>query len=194
MRRFGKWLFVLTLILVPAIASAQSFAIDPAHTTVGFSVKHFGVSNVSGAFSDVTGTLEWDGKNLETAKTEIKIAAKSVDTRTQKRDDHLRSADFFEVAKYPSIAFKSKSVKLTGQNTATVVGDLTIKAITKEVTLDVTFNGTMDDPWGNERAGFSATGKLNRHDWGVTAPNTVDKAIGDEIKITIETEFTRPKK
>ncbi|MCC6160009.1 MAG: YceI family protein [Deltaproteobacteria bacterium] len=194
MRRFGKWLFVLTLILVPAIASAQSFAIDPAHTTVGFSAKHFGVSNVAGAFSDVTGSLEWDGKNLETAKTEIKIAAKSVDTRNAKRDDHLRNADFFEAAKFPSIAFKSKSVKLTGQNTATVVGDLTIKAITKEVTLDVTFNGTVDDPWGNERAGFSATGKLNRHDWGVTAPGATDKAIGDEIKITIETEFTRPKK
>jgi len=182
-------LFLALLFAAPA-AFAATYQLDPSHTQIHFTIPHLMVFKVRGNFNDFAGSVEADssGKALMAATATIKTA--SIDTRNQKRDDHLRSADFFDAGKYPEISFSSK--KVTGSdNDITVVGDLTIKGVTKEVTLKGGFLGAATDPWGNKRAGFEATGKINRFDYGLTwnkALETGGVVVGEEVEIGLEIE------
>lgn len=183
-------LLALALLLVAPAAFAATYQIDPAHTQIHFTVAHLVVFKVRGNFNEFSGNVEADtaSKTLSGASATIQVA--SVDTRNQKRDEHLRSADFFEVAKYPEMSFVSKTVTGSGSN-ITLTGDLTIKGITKEIVLQGGFLGATTDPWGNQRAGFEATGKLNRRDFGLLwnkALDTGGMVVGDEIEIGLEVE------
>lgn len=171
-----------------------TWTIDPAHTEIGFAVRHLMLSTVRGRFGAVTGTVTVDEKSPRTAKVDVTVDVSSVDTRQEMRDNHLRSPDFFDVAKYPTMHFVSKKIEGDVTKKFRVIGDLTIKDTTREVALDVTLEGRAIDPWGNDRVGFSATGKLNREDFGLTwnqALETGGVLVGDEIKLSIDAELVR---
>ncbi len=182
-------LIVAILLAVPS-SFAATYQIDPAHTQIHFTIPHLMVFKVRGNFNDFSGRVEADpaSNSLSSAQATIQVA--SIDTRNQKRDDHLRSADFFQAEKYPEMTFVSKSVSGNGSDIQ-VVGDLTIRGITKEITLNGAFLGAATDPWGNQRTGFEATGKLNRKDFGLTwnkALETGGVVVGDEVEIGLEVE------
>jgi polyisoprenoid-binding protein YceI len=163
--------------------------LDPAHSTADFTVRHMMVTNVRGSFGAVHGTIEFDPDNPENASVEGKIEAASINTGTEDRDNHLRSGDFFDVENYPHITFSSTEVEPTGDNTAKVTGDLTIRDVTNPVTLDVTFLGQGDSPFGDTRAGFEATGKINRKDFDLTWNQALESGgvlVGDEVKISLD--------
>ena len=192
MTRYLATLFIMLFVSVPA-AFAVTYQVDPAHTEINFTVPHLMVFKVRGNFNDFSGKIEVDGgkQTLTAVSADIKTA--SLDTRNEKRDEHLRSADFFEVGKYPDITFVSKKVSGNGPD-ITVVGDLTIKGVTKEVTLKGGFLGTNTDPWGNQRAGFEATGTINRHDFGLNWNKTLETGgvlVGDNVVIGLEVEAVR---
>jgi polyisoprenoid-binding protein YceI len=187
---------VLSLFLIlPAAAqmqtpNLQTWNIDPNHTAAQFSVRHLGISTVRGSFTKVSGSIQYDPS--EPAKTTIDAAidANSVDTRVEKRDSDLRSPNFFDVAKYPTLTFKSKRVETAGSGKMKVVGDLTILGVTKEVILDVDGpTAPIKDPKGNLHMGASATTTVNRKDFGV---NGAGAAVGDDVPITIDMELVRP--
>ncbi len=171
-----------------------TWKIDPAHSLVEFAVRHLMITSVRGRFTDVKGTVVTEGDDPATAQVEVIIDVNTIDTREPQRDAHLRSADFFDVEKYPSITFKSKRVTDERGDHFKLVGDLTIHGVTKEVVLDVASEGRAKDPWGSERAGFSATTKINRKDFGLNwnqALETGGWLVGDEIKITIDLELIK---
>ncbi len=171
--------------------ATATWALDPAHSEVQFKVKHMMITNVTGQFNVVNATIETDGDEFKKASVSFTADAVSVNTANEKRDEHLKSADFFDVEKYPSITFTSSSFDAT---TSKVAGDLTIKGITKPVTLDVEFSGTGKDPWGNVKAGFSLTGKINRTDWGLNwnaALETGGILVSEEVKLSAEVQFTK---
>jgi polyisoprenoid-binding protein YceI len=150
---------------------------------------------VKGRFGAATGTVSTDGDDFATAEVEVSIDAASLDTREPARDTHLRSADFFDVQQFPAITFKSRTVRpQTGHGRYTVAGDLTIRGISREIALDVTTEGFVRDPWGHEKAGFSAVGHLNRKDFGLTwnvALETGGVLVGDEVKLHLDVELTK---
>lgn len=167
------------------------WAIDSTHSSIDFSVKHMMIANVKGSFHKFEAKVEADPEDLTTASIEFDIDVNSIDTRNSDRDAHLRSADFFETDKYPSIRFVSKSIAAKGDGDYAVTGDVTIRGITRSETFEVTFEGVGKDPWGNEKAGFSAKGKLKRSDYGLTYNAVLEAGgvlIGDEIKIALEIE------
>jgi polyisoprenoid-binding protein YceI len=173
-----------------AAAQAGTWQIDPNHTAAQFSVKHLGVSTVRGAFTKVTGTAKHDPADPSKDSLEATIDANSVDTRVEMRDKDLRSPNFLDVQKYPTITFHSKQVKVVGPGKLQFAGDLTIHGVTKEVVLDVDGpSAPIKDPWGNQRIGTSASTKITRQDFGV---NGAPGVVGDEITITIDTELTQP--
>ena len=190
MHRFA---FVLTVVLAMAAAAtaqAGTWQIDPNHSAAQFSVRHLGVSTVRGAFMKVTGSAKYDAADPSKGSTEVTIDANSVDTRVQMRDNDLRSPNFLDVQKYPTITFQSKQTKSAGAGKLQIIGDLTIHGVTKEVTLDVDGpSAPIKDPWGNQRIGASASTKINRKDFGV---NGAPGVVGDEITITIDTELIQP--
>lgn len=176
--------------------ATKTWQIDSAHTDAAFAVKHLMISTVRGHFGAVSGTVTVDEDDPKSAKVDVRIDTKSIDTRQQQRDDHLRSADFFDVATYPEIRFVSKRIDGDPRGAFKLTGDLTIRGATREITLDVTNEGIGDDPWGNLRAGFSATGKISRGNFGLTwnqALETGGVVVGDEVKITIDVEITTAK-
>jgi len=182
----------VTALAMAATAAAQSgtWQIDPNHTAAQFSVKHLGVSTVRGAFTKVTGTAKYDPADPSKDSLEATIDANSVDTRVEMRDKDLRSPNFLDVQKYPTITFHSKQVKVVGPGKLQFAGDLTIHGVTKEVVLDVDGpSAPIKDPWGNQRIGTSASTKITRQDFGV---NGAPGVVGDEITITIDTELTQP--
>ncbi|MDL4839129.1 YceI family protein [Aquibacillus rhizosphaerae] len=169
----------------------QTFKVDPTHTSVDFSVKHMMVSKVKGAFHDFDVKFVADPEDLTTAEIEFNIGVKSIDTRNSQRDEHLRSADFFDVENHPNITFKSTKVTKTGDNSYEVTGDVTLAGKSKTETFNVNFEGQGQDPWGNQVFGFSADGVIKRSDYGITynaALETGGVLIGDDIKFTIEME------
>jgi len=188
--------FVFTAVLgltlsAAAAAQAGSWQIDPNHTSAQFAVKHLAVSTVRGAFMKVSGSAQYDPADASKDSVDITIDASSVDTRVQMRDNDLRSPNFLDVQKYPTITFKSKQVKSAGDGKLQMVGDLTIHGVTKEVVLDVDGpSAPIKDPWGNQRIGTSASTKVNRKDFGV---NGLPAVVGDDINITIDTELIQPK-
>jgi polyisoprenoid-binding protein YceI len=184
---------VLAFLFVPAPASAGAYTLDPAHTTIGFSVKHLGLMSVTGTFDEYQGTGDWDGKTLTSGSADITIQVKSVNTRNETRDKHLRTG-FFDAEKYPTITFKTDKVVKTVKDKAKVMGDLTIRGVTKKVTLDLTYLGTVEkDPWGNTRSAFKATTTINRKDFGVKVDDAADLLVGDDVHISIESEAIKQK-
>jgi len=190
MSRFVFPLIAALAMAASAAAQAGTWQIDPNHTAAQFSVRHLGVSTVRGAFTKVTGTVKHDPTDPTKDSIDVTIDANSVDTRVEMRDNDLRSARFFDVQKYPSITFHSKSVKVAGAGKMQITGDLTIHGVTKEVVLDVDGpTEAIKDPMGKgQRMGASAMTKVNRQDFGVSA---LPGVVGDEITITIDVEMTK---
>ncbi|HKI01366.1 MAG TPA: YceI family protein [Thermoanaerobaculia bacterium] len=169
---------------------ADTFAVDTVHSEIGFQVRHF-VSQARGRFNEFSGTVEMDPKNLPASSVDFKIKAASIDTNQPDRDKHLRSADFFDVEKFPEITFKSKSVKSTGENTFDVTGTLTMHGVSKDVTLPVTYSGQIKDQRGNVHAGFSTSVTINRKDFGVNFNQALDNGgvvLGEDVKVNIDLE------
>jgi polyisoprenoid-binding protein YceI len=169
----------------------MNWTIDKAHSLAEFSVKHMMVSTVKGRFKTISGNITWDEKNPANSSVEATIDATSITTHDEKRDAHLASADFFEHEKYPTITFKSKKVEANKADEFKVIGDLTMHGVTKEVTLDVEYNGSGKNPWGMQVAGFSASTSINRKDYGLNwnaALETGGVLVSDKVKITIEIE------
>ena len=184
------------LATLSAFAQTSNWNIDPAHSTAQFTVRHLGVSNVSGNFTKVSGSVVLDEKDITKSQVNASIDVSSVDTRVEMRDKDLKSANFFEVEKYPTMEFKSKSIRKNGDKLQ-VVGDLTIHGTTHEVTLDSDGpSPEVGDPWGNTRRGFSATTSINRKDFSLTYNNalkTGEAVIGDTVKIQIDAELVKKK-
>jgi polyisoprenoid-binding protein YceI len=178
-----------------ASARGTSWRIDPAHSHVEFSVRHLMISTVKGAFGDVRGTVWIDDSDATTALVDITIQVDSIDTRQEQRDAHLRSADFFDVARFPTITFRSRTVEGNHEESEfRLVGDLTIRDVTREIVLAVSSEGSLIDPWGAERAGFSAQGKIDRTDFGLTWNQALEAGgvlVGNDIKISVEVELLR---
>ena len=168
--------------------------IDTAHTLVQFSVRHMMLAKVRGQFEKFGGTVNLDEAHPENTSVDIKVDTASINTRKSKRDDHLRSPDFFDAEKYPHISFDSKRVEVTGPSTAYLFGDLTIKDLTREVKMDVEYTGKAKSPWGTTSVGFNGTTKINRKDWGLTwnqALETGGVLVGDDVDLTIELELVQ---
>lgn len=188
-----------TLIAMAALMAAglgaEEYKIDGMHSKAQFSVKHLMVSNVRGEFGNMSGTVSFDEKNPGATKIDATLDAATINTGVTKRDDHLRSPDFFDTAKFPVLTFKSKSARKTADGLA-VTGDLTMHGVTKEVVLNVEGpTPEVKDPWGNFRRGATATTKLKRSDFGLKWNNTLEGGgvvVGDDIAITIDVEATRP--
>ena len=182
-------------LALPTFAFATTWTIDPDHSNVGFKVRHLMVSNVKGSFEKHTGVVEINDKDITKSKVEVNIDTNSINTNVQKRDEHLRSADFFDVVKYPAMTFVSKKVAKAGKDKLKVTGDLTLHGITKQVVLDVEGpTKESKDPWGNIRKGATATIKINRKDFGLVwnaALETGGVAVGEEITITMEIEMIK---
>lgn len=186
--------FALTLVAAPLAAQqANTWTIDPNHTAAQFAVKHMMVSTVRGQFEKTSGTIEWDGKDPTTIKANVTIDAASVNTRVEMRDNDLRSANFFDVAKYPTIAFVSTKVEPVGPGRLKMTGDLTMHGVTKSIVLDVDGPGEPIRQGANLRVGASATARINRHDWGLDYGRLIEAVpvVGDEVILTIDIEATR---
>lgn len=191
-----KRLLVITLLVIlPQLAMADTWKIDQAHTTVEFKIRHLMVSWVKGVFTDVEGTVDIDEADLAKSSTKVRIGTASVDTNNQKRDDHLRSPDFFNAAKFPAMTFVSKQVEVANGQPVKIVGDLTILDVTREVELEVEdFSQTITDPWGNTRRGASASTKISRSDYGLTWNKALEAGgvvVGDEVRISLEVELIK---
>jgi polyisoprenoid-binding protein YceI len=173
-------------------ASTTVWTVDPAHAELAFSVRHLMINNVRGRFGKVEGTVIADNANLNDSKIDVTIDVNSIDTRQEMRDNHLRSADFFDAANHPTMHFVSKRIIGDVTKDFQIVGDLTIRGTTREIELKARLEGRGKDPWGNERAGFSLTGSLDRHDYGLnwnTALEAGGVTVGAEVKITIDVEI-----
>jgi polyisoprenoid-binding protein YceI len=174
---------------------ASKWAVDPSHSAVHFTARHMVVAKVRGTFTKFSANVDLDETDLTKSKIEAHIDAASIETREQKRDEHLRSADFLDVQKFPELVFKSKKIDKTGGGFR-LTGDLTIKDKTRDVSLDVEYGGQMKDPWGNERAVFTATTSIDRKDFGLVwnvALETGGVLVGDKISIEIEIEAIKQK-
>jgi polyisoprenoid-binding protein YceI len=169
-----------------------TWQIDNSHTDVEFAVKHLMISTVKGRFAKVEGSVLLDDKDPARSHVGVTIDAASIDTRDEKRDTHLRSADFLDVAGYPTLTFVSRRVEGDPTGGFRIVGDLTIRGVTREIALTVESQGGIKDPWGNEKRGFTAKGKLDRRDFGLTWNVALEAGgivVGDEVRIAIETEL-----
>jgi polyisoprenoid-binding protein YceI len=179
-------------------ASSQStkpteWQIDPVHSAAHFSVRHLMISNVRGEFSKLTGNVILDSADLTRSSVDVSVETGSINTREPQRDEHLRSADFLDVANHPTMTFKSRRIEATGTEDFKLTGELTIRGVNREVTFDVEGpSPAVKDPWGNLRAGVTATAKINRKDFGLVWNALVEGGgvmVGDEVKITIEAEL-----
>ena len=180
---------------MPIFAQAITYDIDPAHSSFNFKVRHLTVSNVTGTFGKGKGIAEIDDREITALKVEVTLDASSINTGHAKRDEHLQGPDFFDVAKYPTLTFVSKKISRIDTNKILVVGDLTIRGVTKEVTVDVEGpTSEIKDPWGKMRRGATGTGKINRKDFGITWNRTLDTGglvVGDEVTISVEIELIK---
>jgi polyisoprenoid-binding protein YceI len=181
----------MSTVIAPSVTA---WSVDPTHTNVEFSVRHLMIATVKGRFADVSGTVTTDDADPRNGSVDITIGVSSVDTREERRDAHLRSADFFDAEKFPAMTFRSTRIEPGSDGALTLIGELTIRGVTKEVALAVASEGRAKDPWGGERAGFTATGKVKRGDFGLTwnqALETGGVVVGDEVKISLDVELLR---
>jgi polyisoprenoid-binding protein YceI len=190
-----KTIFTLSLLALAfaGLAHAADFDVDPAHTSVGFNIKHL-VGRVNGSFTDFTGTFSFEQGKPAKDKVEFTVKTASINTQNEKRDTHLKSPDFFDVAKYPTMTFVSKKVVAAGKDKLKVTGDLTLHGVTHEETFNVEFGGIAKDPWGNTRAGFSATTTLNRKTYGIIWNKTLDSGslmLGEDVNVVLQVEATQ---
>ena len=168
------------------------WVLDPTHSELMFKVRHMMITNVKGEFKNFS--VDVDGEDIAKAKFNVTIDAASINTNNDQRDEHLRSADFFDAENFKNLTFTTTSSRSKGDDEFELTGDLTIKGVTKEVKLDVEFGGTNKDPWGNEKAGFSIEAKINRKDWGLNwnaALETGGVLVSDEVKISGEMQFVK---
>ncbi len=203
MKRMLKWFAVVCFMsafnvcmAAHVFAEMAKWNLDKDHTTLGFEVVHMVVSKTKGKFTEYSGTIEMNAEEQEFKTIEAVIQTASVTTDHQKRDDHLRSADFFDSKTFPTMTYKMKSYTKSGDR-YTAVGDFTLLGVTKELTLVGTFNGMAQDPWGNVRAGFTAEGTLNRKDYGMKFSKLLDNGglmVGDEVTLKLEIEVIKDKK
>lgn len=195
MKRTVTTLAAIIALALPVAASASSWNIDPDHSTVGFQVKHMMVSNVKGSFDKHAGVLDINDNDVTKSNVQVTIQTASVNTNSSKRDEHLRSADFFDANRYPTMTFVSKKVVKAGKDKLKVTGLLTLHGVTKEVVLLVEGpTKESKDPWGNIRRGITATTKINRKDFGLVwnaALETGGVAVGEEVTITLDVEFIK---
>ena len=176
-----------------ARATPTTWQIDPAHTHVEFSVKHLMIAKVKGRFGTLSGTIH-RAADLAASSVEVDIDAASIDTREPQRDNHLRSADFLHAEQFPTLTFRSRRILPGTGGTFRIVGDLTIRGVTREVTLEASDEGRAGDPWGNERAAFSATTTIDRRDYGLTWNQALEAGgvmVGHEVRITLEVEAVK---
>ena len=177
----------LAIVAPSARAVGEGYKVDPVHSVVLFKVKHFGAGNYYGRFNDVSGTIVLDSKDPSKSVVELQVKADSIDTANQKRDQHLKGPDFFNVKQFPIIAFKAKDVKKSGKDTYEVTGDLTLHGVTKELKIQAEHVGTGKGMEGEERAGFEASFKLKRSDFGM---KFMIGPVGDEIQVIASLECT----
>lgn len=174
----------------------KKWTIDPTHSEIQFKVKHLMITTVTGYFREFDATVFSQGNDFSNARVSFQAKTASIDTNNDKRDEHLRSGDFFESDKYPGMKFQSTSVEKTGDDNYKLKGELTIKDITKPLTLDVEFGGLMKDPWGNEKAGFSLSGKISRKEWNLNwnaALETGGLMVSDEVRLLAEVQLIEAK-
>lgn len=175
-------------------SSVATYQIDPTHSSVSFSIKHMMIAKVHGGFEKISGSLNYDAQNPSNSQVEATIDAASINTREPQRDTHLKSPDFFDVEKYPTLNFRSKRIEKDGDELK-VIGDLTIHGVTKEVTLNVEGpSAELKDPWGNLKIGASATTKIKRKDFGLTWNAAIEAGgvlVGDDVNITLDVQFVR---
>jgi len=195
-RRIGIVSAIALLTSLSALAQTSTWNIDPAHSTAQFTVRHLAISNVTGNFTKVTGSVALNEKDITQSQVSASIDVSSVDTRVEARNKDLKSPNFFDVEKYPTIEFKSKRI-VSGGGKLQVIGDLTIHGATREVTLDVDGpTPELADPWGNSRRGISATTTINRKDFNLMYNNllkTGEAVVGDNVKIQIDAEMVKKK-
>jgi len=171
-----------------------TYKIDPAHSEILFKVRHLMISNVTGSFKKFDATLESEADDFSDAKVSFEADVDSIDTSNAQRDGHLKSDDFFSADKFPKLTFVSTGIKKSGEDEYKLDGDLTIRDITKNVTLDVTYNGMMVDPWGQTKAGFEITGKINRKEFGLkwhAVTETGSVLAGDEVKLVLNVQMVK---
>ncbi|MGV3698023.1 YceI family protein [Flavobacterium sp.] len=172
----------------------STWAIDPTHSEIGFKVKHMMFTNVSGKFNQFEAKIENEDNAFETSKISFSADVNSVDTANADRDNHLRGADFFDVDNFAKLNFTSTSVEKINDGLYNISGDLTIKGVTKNITLEAEYSGLMKDPWGNTKIGLSLTGKINRKDFGLTwnaALETGGVLVGEDIRLAAEVQFVK---
>jgi polyisoprenoid-binding protein YceI len=194
---FARIVLAMVLLLAPVAASASTWNIDPEHSSIMFQVSHLGLVDVKGIFRTFQGKVTLDEKDIAKSAVTVSIEAASIETGVAKRDEHLRTNDFFDVAKHPTLTFVSKKVAPAGKGKLKVTGDLTIYGVTKEVVLDVTGpSKELKDPWGNIRRGASATTTINRADFGLTYNKILENGvmvIGNKVTINLEIELLKDK-
>src|SRR5688572_689068 len=178
------------------VMKTTKWNLDPTHSDLGFKIRHLMIANVSGSFKNFDATVETIGSDFTTARIQATADIHSISTNNEQRDQHLRTSDFFEAEKYPELQFISTKIEKVDHQTFDLYGDLTMKGLTKPVKLSVEYNVIAKDPWGNERAGFVVTGKINRSDWGINFNNIIETgglALAEEVKINSEIQMVKEK-
>lgn len=189
MKHLARLLAIMALFGV--IATAQEFDIDKSHSKVGFSVTHMMISEVDGNFKDFSAVIDFDPKKMVFTKLDATVDANTINTENEKRDEHLKSPDFFDTAKYSNIKFVMTKYEAKSKTKGTMYGKLTMRGVTKDIELDTKIKGIITDPWGNERLGFELEGEINRKDYGVNWNKSMDKGgvvVGDEVEMEIKIE------
>jgi polyisoprenoid-binding protein YceI len=184
----------MTTIATTTQTGATTWNIDPTHAEIGFAVRHLMISTVRGRFGAVEGTVTIDEAKPENSKIDVTIDVASIDTRNEMRDNHLRSADFFDAENQPKLRFVSRKIEGDVTGEFRVIGDLTIRGTTREVALDASLQGRGRDPWGNDRAGYEAKGKISRGEFGLTWNQALEAggvAVSDEVKLSIDVEIVK---
>jgi polyisoprenoid-binding protein YceI len=195
MRRYFIALFACLALVLPQIAGAATYQLDSVHSSIQFKIRHLTVANVTGTFNNFKGSATIEGEDPATLKVEVTIEAASVKTGNDKRDEHLKTPEFLDVAKYPTITFVSKKVMKGDPGKLKITGDLTLHGVTREITVDLEGpTPEIKDPWGNFRRGASGTGKIDRRDFGITWNKSLDAGglvMGNEVTIYVEVEWVR---
>lgn len=189
-----KFLATLLITISTLTFSQTTWTVDKSHSKVGFSVSHLVITDVDGFFKDYEAQISSNGDDFSTANVELKVNTSSIFTDNEKRDDHLRSDDFFNSEKYPQMIFKGKSMKKVGDKKYKLIGDFTIRDVTKQVELDVKFNGIVKDPWGNTKAGFKITGEIDRFDYNLKWDKAIEAGslvVGKDVELVIDLQLVK---
>ena len=193
MLTYKRLFLIALLVMIPHLALAANWKIDPAHTTVEFKIRHLMISWVKGVFTNVEGIAVINEADLTKPSVKVQMKTASIDTNNKKRDDHLRSHEFFDVAKFPLMTFVSKEVVIADGQPIEIIGDLTIRDVTRKVVFEVEdFSQAITDPWGNTRRGAAASTKIKRKDYGLTWDKILETGgvvVGDEVRISLEVEL-----